>query len=83
MQYVYVLQSLRRPVGYYTGCTKNVAERLRKHNAGQAEARSRHASMYGPWKLIVQTAFQDDAKAFAFENYLKSGSARALAKRHC
>ena len=82
MQYVYILQSLKYPDRYYVGCTNDVAERVRRHNAGQSASRSRHSSMYGQWKLVVQIGFEDKAKAFAFEKYLKSGSGRAFAKRH-
>jgi len=32
--------------------------------------------------LKTYVAFSDDAKAFAFEKYLKSGSGRVFAKRH-
>jgi predicted GIY-YIG superfamily endonuclease len=82
MQYVYILQSLKYPDKYYVGCTNDVAERLQKHNAGQSVSQSHHSSMYGPWKLVVQVGFEDKAKAFAFEKYLKSGSGRAFAKKH-
>ena len=82
MQYVYVLQSLQHPDKYYVGCTNDVAERLRQHNAGQSESQSRRSSMYGPWKLVIEVGFADTAKAFAFEKYLKSGSGRAFAKKH-
>jgi putative endonuclease len=82
VQYVYVLQSLQHPDKYYVGCTNDVGERLQQHNAGQSESQSRHSSMYGPWKLVIQVGFADRAKAFAFEKYLKSGSGRAFAKKH-
>ena len=82
MHYVYILQSLSHPDKYYVGCTDDVAERLRQHNSGQAESQSRHTSIWGLWELMVQVGFQDRAKAFAFEKYLKSGSGRAFAKKH-
>ena len=82
MQHVYVLQSLQFPEKHYTGCTSDVEERLRRHNAGETASQSHHSSMYGPWKLVVQISFEDRAKAFAFEKYLKSGSGRAFAKKH-
>lgn len=82
MQYVYILQSLKYPDKHYIGCTNDAAERLKKHNAGRSESQSRHCSMYGPWKLVVQIGFEDRVKAFAFEKYLKSGSGRAFAKKH-
>ena len=82
MQYVYILQSLKYPEKHYVGCTNNVIERLKRHNAGKSDSQSRHSSMYAPWKLVVQIGFEDKAKAFAFEKYLKSGSGRAFSKRH-
>ena len=82
MQYVYVLQSLENADKHYVGCTNDVASRLQRHNAGYAGSQSRHSSMHGPWKVIVQVGFEDRSKAFAFEKYLKSGSGRAFAKRH-
>jgi len=82
VQYVYILQSLKYPDKYYVGCTNDVARRLQKHNTGQSESQSRHSSMYGPWKLVIQISFEDKAKAIAFEKYLKSGSGRDFAKKH-
>lgn len=82
MQYVYILESLEDPDWHYVGCTNEVAERLKPHNAGHSASQSHHSSVYGPWKVIVQDGFEDRAKAFAFEKYLKSGSGRAFAKKH-
>jgi predicted GIY-YIG superfamily endonuclease len=81
MQHVYVLQSLKESDRYYTGCTNDVAARLRRHNSGKLDYQSHHTAMYGPWKLIVQVSFEDRTKAFAFERYLQSGSGRASAKK--
>ena len=82
MQHVYILQSVAFPDRYYTGCTNDVEERVRRHNAGHTDSQSHHTSTYGPWKLVVHVGFDDKAKAFAFEKYLKSGSGRAFAKKH-
>ena len=82
MQYVYILKSLSAPERYYVGCTNDVSERLRRHNAGFAASQSRHSPMHGPWKVTVEIGFEDESKAFAFERYLKSGSGRAFAKKH-
>ena len=82
MQHVYILQSLSHPDKYYTGCTTDMEDRLRRHNAGRSDSQSRHSSMYGPWRLVVQISFEEREKAFAFEGYLKSGSGRAFAKKH-
>jgi len=82
MHYVYILQSPKFPDKYYTGCTHDVEERLKRHNAGKSDSQSHHTSLYGPWKLIVQIGFEDKTKAFSFEKYLKSGSGRAFSKKH-
>ena len=34
-----------------------------------------------PWRLITYIAFSDEAKAIAFERYLKTASGRAFAKK--
>ncbi|RCK23776.1 GIY-YIG nuclease family protein [Thalassospira lucentensis] len=82
MQYVYILQSLKFPEKFYIGCTHNVAERLKRHNAGQSDSGSRHTELYGPWKIVNTFGFENTDKAFAFEKYLKSGSGRAFCKKH-
>jgi hypothetical protein len=47
------------------------------HNSGVVS----HTSKYVPWRLRSYVAFTDEALAFAFERYLKSGSGRAFAKK--
>ncbi len=78
MKHVYLLQSIHHPDKRYIGLTSNVEERLKAHNAGK----SAHTAKYVPWKLVAVIYFEDNAKAVAFERYLKSGSGRAFARRH-
>ncbi len=78
MKSVYILESLDHPNRYYTGIADDVSARLEDHNRGH----SLHTKKYAPWKIIVSVAFEDEAKAHQFEQYLKSGSGRAFAKRH-
>ncbi len=78
MKQVYLLRSLRCPSQSYVGVASDVDHRLSDHNAGH----SRHTAKYAPWELVVAVRFGDDGKAAAFEQYLKSGSGRAFAKRH-
>ena len=75
-KYVYILQSLSDPDRFYTGVTGDVERRLAKHNAKEVP----HTSKYGPWTLKTYIAFSDEAQAFAFEKYLKSGSGSAIAE---
>jgi hypothetical protein len=38
-------------------------------------------SKYRPWRVKTYIAFSDEARAFAFEQYLKTASGRAFAKK--
>ena len=76
MKYVYILQSLQQPEHFYTGITDDLDARLSKHNSGSVT----HTVKHRPWRIKSYVAFSDEARAFAFEKYLKSGSGRAFAK---
>ena len=76
MKCVYILQSLAEPEHFYTGITDDLDARLLRHNAGAVT----HTSKFRPWRIKTYVAFADDARAIAFESYLKSGSGRAFAK---
>jgi predicted GIY-YIG superfamily endonuclease len=76
MKYVYILKSLAAEEHFYTGITDDLDARLAKHNAGAVI----HTSKFRPWRIKSYVAFTDDARAFDFEKYLKSGSGRAFAK---
>ncbi len=76
MKYVYILQSLTLEEHFYTGITDDLKVRLSKHNAGDVS----HTSKFGPWRVKTYIAFADEARAIAFEKYLKSGSGRAFVK---
>lgn len=74
---VYILQSLDQPEQFYTGLCSDMSGRIAAHNAGQ----SLHTSKFKPWKLLSYHWFESEAKAAAFERYLKSGSGRAFAAK--
>ena len=78
MQYVYVLQSEADQNRYYVGATTDPERRLHEHNTGK----SIHTNKHKPWRLSVCIGFADHTKALRFEQYLKSSSGRAFAKRH-
>jgi len=75
---VYVLRSVTRSQRYYVGLTSDVERRVEVHNSGG----SRHTMMDRPWRLVAFIQFADESSAVRFEQYLKSGSGRAFAKRH-
>ena len=78
MKYVYLLQSISNPNKRCTGAIANFQERLEQHNGGQSPTTAKHR----PWKPVVVIRFEDDAKAEAFERYLKFGSGHAFAAKH-
>ena len=78
MKYVYLLQSIPNPGKRYVGITSDFQERLKQHNDGK----SPHTAKHRPWKPVVVIRFESDAKAEAFERYLKFGSGHAFANRH-
>jgi len=51
--------------------TADLKKRLLEHDAGK----------FRPWRLTTYIAFTDQAKAEAFERYLKSGSGHAFASK--
>jgi putative endonuclease len=77
VKYVYILESLDSR-HFYIGITGDLRARLAKHNAGEVP----HTSKFGPWRIKTYVAVSDEKRAIAFENYLKSGSGRAFAKKH-
>lgn len=76
--FVYVLKTSEGTPRYYIVLTSDVSRRLERHNAGQCS----HTAKHRPWEVHVVVEFSDEAHAARFEQYLKSGSGRAFAKRH-
>ena len=77
-RFVYILRSESDPERHYVGVASDVEERLDWHNAGPCG----HTVRYRPWRVVVSLEFADEKSAIRFEQYLKSGSGRAFAKRH-
>jgi predicted GIY-YIG superfamily endonuclease len=76
MRYVYLLKN---PNGRrYVGSTDDLNARLALHNAGKVIS----TAPYRPWTLHLAIRFTDDHRANEFDQYLKSGSGHAFAKRH-
>jgi putative endonuclease len=77
MKYVYILERVGSADHYHVGITSDLRDRLKRHDAGKIT----HTAKHLPWTLKTYVAFSDEARAFAFEKYLKSGSGRAFAKK--
>lgn len=60
---------------YYTGCTNDLNDRIRRHNNKEIV----YTSTRLPIKLVTHIVFTDKYKAYNFEKYLKSGSGKAFA----
>ncbi len=77
MFYVYLIRSINYPQTIYVGYTTNMKKRLTTHNEGG----SIYTSKDRPWELVVCMAFKEMDCAKQFEQYLKSQSGRAFAKK--
>ena len=60
--------------GFYTGCSSNLDDRLKRHHSGRVPATQYRL----PLNLVTYIVFSDKQKAFDFEKYLKTGSGRAV-----
>lgn len=76
MEYVYLLHCADGKT--YIGCTNDLKERIKRHEAGHVPATKDRL----PIKLTAYFAFSNKYTAFNFEKYLKSGSGRAFIKKH-
>ena len=72
MFYVYILQLENGQ--YYTGFTKDLEARMKKHENHSVPTTNR----IRPEELVFSAAFQTEKKALAFEKYLKSSSGFAF-----
>lgn len=68
LYFVYILQSTKDK-GLYTGFTKNLKTRLKRHNYGLVTSTKKRK----PLKLIYFEAFSNKYDALSREKYLKSG----------
>ena len=71
MQYVYVLQS-KKDNDIYIGCTKDLKERLKLHNAKKVAS----TKLRVPFVLIYYEAYLHEKDAYIRERYLKTGWGR-------
>jgi len=70
---VYILQS-EFDNSFYIGSTRDVDERLERHNAG----RSRYTRAKRPWKLVYKEDCPDRSSAIKRESEIKNKKKRAV-----
>jgi predicted GIY-YIG superfamily endonuclease len=75
MWYVYFLELRNGDI--YVGSTPDLKRRFTEHQDGRALS----AKTYRPVKLRAYIAVETEAKARELEQYFKSGSGKAIAKK--
>jgi putative endonuclease len=73
MWYVYILRSVTDSA-LYIGSTNDIERRLNEHNTGKVESTKNRK----PLNLEAYIAVKDKNKAIELEQYLKTGSGRAI-----
>lgn len=73
---VYILKSARDG-RYYVGQTKNLDDRLRRHNGDRMHATKGR----GPWKIVYVETFSTRSAAMAREREIKRQKSRAYLER--
>lgn len=76
MYYVYLLKLNDNSI--YTGSTKDIKERLIKHNKGNVLATKGKR----PLKLVFYCGLPTKKQSLDFEQYLKSGSGQSFRNKH-
>jgi putative endonuclease len=71
MHYVYILRS-KKDQELYVGCTNNLKDRIKRHNAGKVHATKDRL----PLHLIHYEMYMNKQDAFAREQWLKTGWGR-------
>ena len=74
--YVYVLRSAKFERNY-VGFTKNLAKRLRQHNAGN----NKSTKPYLPWVVMFFETFPSKEEALKREKFFKTGKGREYIKK--
>ncbi|WP_460569427.1 GIY-YIG nuclease family protein [Flaviaesturariibacter terrae] len=76
MYYVYILRCADGT--HYVGFTKDFKSRMARHRRGEVK----YSSTRLPFEVVAVIALPDQYKALELEDYLKSGSGRAFARKH-
>jgi putative endonuclease len=76
MWFVYVLRSLKDNE-LYIGSTNDVRRRLGEHNSARVDSTKGRT----PFRLEAYIAVKDKARAIKLEQYLKTGSGKAVLQK--
>ena len=75
---VYRIRSRQHPERSFIGVSRDVKNRLHRHNDGLVEATREHR----PWKLSFYAAFSKKERAVEFEEFLKSPAGKTFGRKH-
>ena len=76
MWFVYVLRSVKDKL-LYVGSTNNIGRRLSEHNSARVDCTRNRV----PFTLEAYIAVKNKAKAVEIEQYLKTGSGKAVLQK--
>ena len=71
MYYTYIIQSQKNGK-YYTGSCGDIAERIKRHNAGATPS----TKSARPWKLVYSEVFKTNSEALKREREIKAKKSR-------
>jgi len=77
MWYVYFIRSISNPDIVYVGHTKDIEDRIKRHN----ERRERYTKRFAPFILIYTETFGAKGEAAKREYYFKTPKGRAEKRR--
>ena len=74
--HVYIIKS-KKDGTYYIGQTKNISERIIRHNLGHSKATKGKR----PWDIVYTKEFSTRSEAVCYENELKRKKSRKYIER--
>jgi predicted GIY-YIG superfamily endonuclease len=77
MHYAYILRSISHPDKFYYGSTADLKKRIGVHQIGGNTS----TRPFRPWTLVWYGGFPCKQTAEKFENYLKTASGKAFARK--
>ncbi|MDB9782486.1 GIY-YIG nuclease family protein [Winogradskyella sp.] len=72
----YILYSKSKD-SFYIGHTKNIEDRLKRHNTGRSKS-TKHGK---PWTIVYTLEFETKGEAYQNEMYIKKQKSRAFIKK--
>jgi len=78
MFFTYIIKN-KKSGKYYIGQTKNLDERLERHNQGRSRFTKRKSK--GEWEIAYKKDFKTKKQAIIFESYIKKQKSKIFIKK--